>query len=114
MTHLIELSAEDGVADGATLVPTPPVDDAVLVDAYSRAVTDAVERVAPSVVKIDVRATRRSPMEVGGSGSGFIFTPDGLILTNSHVVHRAAQMSATLFDGRRLSAELLGDDPETD
>src|SRR5689334_14739687 len=69
--------------------------DTALLDEYSRTVVGAVERVAPSVVNIDIKqrvAGRRGPREVGGSGSGFTIAPDGFILTNSHVVHAAAQI----------------------
>jgi S1-C subfamily serine protease len=95
---------------------TPPSDDA-LFDAYSRTVIGAAEKVSPSVVNIDVRRRfngRRLPQDMPGSGSGFIFTPDGFILTNSHVVHRASGIEATLSDGRRFQADLIGDDPDTD
>lgn len=84
--------------------------DSALLDAYSESVASVFERAGPAVIHLEVRGNDAP----GGSGSGFFISPDGYALTNSHVVHGARELRASLADGRRLHATTIGDDPDTD
>ena len=96
--------------------------DSSLLDAYSQAVVQSAEKISPSVVFIEATkmlpqsrgAATRAQREAHGSGSGFVFTPDGFILTNSHVVHDTSRLTVALNDGRRFEAAMVGDDPASD
>ena len=110
-------STLDFVLDDRTepvpIAPAAPLpDDAAVLDAYSAAITDVVDRVGPTVVRIDVWHGRNATR--AGSGSGVIVAPDGLVLTNSHVVGGAARVELMTTEGRSLTARVVGDDPDTD
>src|SRR5258708_6800553 len=103
----------DSVSEYAGLPQTPQPGEDGLLDAYSAAVTSAAARITPSVVNIEVSKPGRRGEERGG-GSGFLFTPDGFILTNCHVVAGASSIDVTLIDGTRCTATVVGSDPHTD
>jgi S1-C subfamily serine protease len=114
----IHLPSDVGVESVSDAPPGQSRSGASLLDAYSAAVTAAVEKARAAVVHIEVEtgakdAERRGEPS-GGSGSGFFISPDGYLLTNSHVVHGASALRVFLADGRKRPAELIGEDPHTD
>jgi S1-C subfamily serine protease len=106
--HGLNDGLSDSLASDRTLVQ-----DAPLLDAYSQAVIRAAETVSPAVLNIEVRKTTGG-RQAGGTGSGFLITPDGFAVTNSHVVSGAERIHITMSDGHRSEASLVGDDPESD
>jgi S1-C subfamily serine protease len=95
----------------AASISPASAEDLVLLDAYSRAVIGAVDRVGPAVLHLQISGVKDGS---GAAGSGVVFTPDAYVLTNSHVVNGARKIQATFPDGRSLAANPVGDDPDTD
>jgi S1-C subfamily serine protease len=108
MSHIATINPIDD--DASTNAAPPPADDSNLLDAYSRAVVGAVEKVGPAVLHLRVEGRDGR----GGSGSGVAFTPDGYVLTNCHVVESGGKITATFPDGRTQAAAIVGIDPDTD
>ena len=111
------ITLTDALRSGRNAAPdTISADDQALLDSYSQAVIDVVDRVGPAVVRLAVRNgdPARPGQSRGGSGSGVIVAPDGLILTNSHVAGAASRIEVTTADGQDLHARLVGDDTDTD
>src|SRR5580698_11140013 len=119
---IIPLHDADWGGSGATATPTPEIlaEDQAFLDAYSRAVIDVVDRVGPAVVGLTIHTGEANGRSRAGTGSGVVVAPDGLILTNSHVVGAGGNAAATSRievstpEGQHLTARLVGDDPDTD
>jgi S1-C subfamily serine protease len=97
--------------------PTNPIaaEDAEAMDAYSHAVISVADRVGPAVVRVEThRAARNGRPAAGGVGSGVVIAPDGLVVTNCHVVEGAREIRLADADGRSMQASLIGEDPDTD
>jgi len=103
-----EAPSSGAPAQNPSPIPPTAAADAELLDAYSRAVIGVAQRVGPTVVSLSGRDGSH------GMGSGFLLTPDGYLLTNSHVVRGRSQLTATTQDGDALPADVVGDDPPTD
>lgn len=104
--HLLEASGSPSVRQ-----PSPPAhNDDALLDAYSRSVTSVVDRIGPAVMRVEPQSSGRG----SGMGSGVLISPDGLLLTNSHVMQGMREARLTGSDGRTIEARVIGDDPDTD
>src|SRR5437899_9574698 len=110
---ITELTAAESSNEFSENRPAPVTDDSALLDAYSQAGVYAAEKIGPSVVNVEVAHEKgtRGGRRAAGSGSGFVLTPDGFIVTNSHVVHDADAIRVALADGYHSAADLIGDDP---
>jgi S1-C subfamily serine protease len=106
MTHISSIQP----IDDPTLAASTADKDAAALDAYSRTVIGAVDKVGPAVLHLQVESERGR----GGAGSGVVFTPDGYLLTNSHVIAGGKKVTATFPDGRSSGTTIIGDDPDTD
>ena len=105
---MLDFASSSEVEDGAAALPAP---DTEILDAYSNAVTSVADTVGPAVVRVETRGANGRP---GGVGSGVVIAPDGLVLTNSHVVEGAKEVRLLDAEGRVMEARSLGEDPDTD
>jgi S1-C subfamily serine protease len=115
MERIVRWVSDEHLGSIPSPAPAPDPDPSpALLDAYSRVTVGVSEKACPSVVSVEVLRLSRQRGGRGGTGSGFAFRPDGYLLTNSHVVHGADLVQVTFSDGKQMSAELIGDDTETD
>ncbi len=110
MTHIAAIDNIEDTSPSASSASPSAANDLAAFDAYSRCVIGAVEKVGPAVLHLQIETQRGR----GGAGSGVIFTPDGYVLTNSHVIADSKRVTATFADGRVSGTTIVGDDPDTD